>query len=189
MVQVMDVTYRHVAVMLAKSLPVEGEQFTLKVEEMLATIKELPQTSKVALKGAYIFSQKAPVEERGDLFQDLALAIYKAQTSDERLAYALARCDWKDWWAKYKIRQHYSLDLVVEDEDGGPVTLSELIVGECDFELRMNGKLDAERIWDKLPDTIKPIVQNRLLGKALTNTERSTLHRWIKASGYQLLLA
>jgi len=184
----MDVTYRNVAVMLAKSLPVDGEQFTLKIEEILDTIKKLPQASKVALKCAYIFSQKAPVEERGDLFQDLALAIYKAQTSDERLAYALARCDWKDWWAKYKIRQHYSLDLVVEDEDGSPVTLSELIVGECDFELRMNGKLDAERIWDKLPDTIKPIVQNRLLGKALTHQERNTLNYWVKTKGYQLLL-
>ena len=188
-IQLKDITYRRIAIMLAAALPVEGEAFTDKVNKNLETIKALPQTAKVSLRSAYIFSRKVPRQEREDLFQEIALVVLKAKTKDEHLAYAIARCDWKDWWAKYKIRQHYSLDSVTEDDDGNPVTLGELIVGEAEFERKMDGKLDAQRIWAVLPDKIKPIVTNRLLGKALTNTERSTLNRWVKSTGYQLLLA
>jgi hypothetical protein len=117
------------------------------------------------------------------------LNLFKARTGDEKLAYAIARCDWKNWFAKYQIRQHYSLDSVIEDEDGNETTLAETIVGECEFENKMDGKLDGERIWNKLPAMIKPIVRKRLLGRALSNTERSTLNRWIKREGYQLLIA
>lgn len=188
-IQLKDITYRHIAVMLTSALPIEGEEFTGKVNEYLDTIKSLPQTAKVALRSAYIFSRKVPREEREDLFQDIALAVLKAKTKDERLAYAIARCDWRDWWAKYKIRQHYSLDSVIEDDDGNPATLGELIVGEAEFERKMDGKLDAQRIWQALPENIKPIVTNRLLGKALTHKERNTLNYWVKTKGYQLLLA
>lgn len=188
-VQIKDITYRHIAIMLASALPVEGEAFRDKVNEHLETIKTLPQIAKIALRSAYIFSRKVPRQEREDLFQDIALAVLKAKTKDERLAYAIARCDWKDWWNKYKIRQHYSLDSVTEDSEGNPVTLGELIVGEAEFERKMDGKLDAQRIWKALPDKIKPIVFNRLLGNALTHQERNTLNYWVKTKGYQLLLA
>jgi hypothetical protein len=182
------VTYRNIAKMLASALPVQGEDFGHRVETKLKVIKALPRNQKNALKMAYIFSRKVPRQEREDLFQELALTGFKANTRDEKLAYAVARCDWINWWKKYKIRQHYSLDSVIEDEDGNMQRMSELIVGEVDFEYRLDGKVDAERIWHKLPDNVKPIVRNRLLGKALTNTERSTLNRWIKSKGYQLLL-
>jgi len=183
------VTYRSISKMLASALPIEGEEFREKVEVNLKTIQSLSTEAKNALRSAYIFSRKVPRQEREDLFQELALAVLKARTKDERLAYAIARCDWLNWWKKYKIRQHYSLDTVIEDEDGNPQRMGELIVGEVDFEYKLNGKVEAERIWFKLPDNIKLIVKNRLLGKALTNTERSTLNRWVKSKGYQLLLA
>jgi hypothetical protein len=183
------VTYRNIAKMLASALPVEAEEFTEIVEANLKAIESLSMEAKNALKSAYIFSRKVPRQERQDLFQDLTLAILKARTKDEKLAYAIARCDWLNWWKKYKIRQHYSLDTIIEDEDGNPQRMGELIVGEVDFEYRLDGKVDAERIWHKLPDNIKLIVKNRLLRKALTNTERSILNRWIKSKGYQLLLA
>lgn len=189
MKQLFDITYRNIAVMLAKALPVDGADFTNRIEINLDTIKRLPQSAKVALRSAYIFSQKVPREERQDLFQDIALAVLKARTSDERLGYAIARCDWRDFWKKYKVRQHYSLDTVINDDDGNPVRLAELIVGEAEFERKMNGKLDAERIWNKLPVKIKPIIQKRLLGQALLNTERAALSYYVKTSGYQLLLA
>ena len=188
-VQLKDITYRHIAIMMAATLPVQDDDFRDKVNEILEVIKTLPQNAKVALRSAYIFSRKVPRQEREDLFQDIALAILKAKTSDEKLAYAIARCDWRDWWSKYTIRQHYSLDSVTEDDDGNPVTLGELIVGEAEFERKMDGKLDAQRIWEVLPDNIKPIVTNRLLGKALTHQERNTLNYWVKSTGYQLLLA
>jgi hypothetical protein len=187
-VQVKDVTYRHIAKMLASALPIEGEQFGERVEANLQIIKGLQQAQKTALKMAYIFSRKVPRQEREDMFQDIALTLLKASTPDERLAYAIARCDWKDWYKKYSIRQHYSLDSVVEDSDGNPVAMGELIVGESEFELKMDGKLDASIIWEKLPEDIKAIVQKRLLGTALLNTERAKLSYWVKTKGYQLLL-
>ena len=187
--QYIEVTYRDIAKMMASALPVEGDEFSLKVAETIETIKRLPQEAKIALKVAYIFSRKVPRQEREDLYQDIALAVLRAKTREEKLAYAIARCDWKNWWRQYKVRQHTSLDSVVEDSDGNPVTLAELLVGETEFQLKMDGKLDAERIWDKLPDNIKPLVQNRLLGKALTHQERNTMNYFVRTKGYQLLLA
>jgi len=182
------VTYRNIAIMLASSLPVEGEDFRNRVEINLKAIQSLSTEAKNALRSAYIFSRKVPRQEREDLFQDIALALLKARTKEPRLAYAIARCDWRDWWKKYKIRQHYSLDSVTEDEDGNPATLGELIIGESEFELKMDGKLDARRIWQKLPQDIKAIVQKRLLGQALLNTERARMSYWTKTQGYSLLL-
>lgn len=187
--QYIEVTYRDIAKMMSSALPVEGEEFGLKVSETLEVIKSLPQEAKIALKVAYVFSRKVPRQEREDLYQDIALAVFKAKTKDERLAYAVARCDWRNWWRHYKVRQHTSLDSVTEDDDGNPVTLAELLVGETEFELKMDGKMDAERIWDKLPAGIKPIVQTRLLGKALTATERKRMNRFVRSQGTQLLLA
>jgi len=187
--QYIEVTYRDIAKMMSSALPVEGEEFSLKVSETLEAIKSLPQEAKIALKVAYVFSRKVPRQEREDLYQDIALAVFKAKTKDERLAYAIARCDWQNWWRQFKVRQHLSLDSVTEDNDGNPVTLAELLIGETEFELKMDGKMDAERIWDRLPSHIKPIVQNRLLGKALNSSERNKLNRYIKADGLSLILA
>jgi len=175
--------------MMAKALPVEDTEFTTKVNEYLKAIKAMPKEHKAALKAAYIFSRKVPREEREDLFQELALTLLKHKTKDDKLAYAIARCDWQNWWSKYKIRQHYSLDMVIDTDDGNPVTLGETLVGEVEFERKMDGKLDAQAIWQKLPGNIKAIVNKRLIGKALNNTERSQLSRWVKSQGYQLLLA
>lgn len=183
-----DVTHRDIAKMLASALPVQGHEYSLKVEEYIKAIRAMSSENKTALKMAYIFSRKVPREEREDMFQDLALALFKAQTKDERLAYTIARCDWKDWYKKYMIRQHFSLDTVTEDSDGNPVTMAELIVGEVEFENKVNGKLDAERLWNKIPEHLKPIINSRLIGKALNSSERNKLNRWVKSDGYKLLL-
>ena len=185
----LKVTYRDIAKMLASALPVEGHEFGLKVEDNLKAIKSLTGEAKVALKSAFIFSRKVPKEEREDLFQEIAMAVFKAKISDEKLAYAIARCDWKDWWRKYTIRQHYSLDSIVNDESENPVTLAELIVGEVEFENKMNDKIEADRIYSLLPIDIKPIVSKRLLGQALTNKERAKMSYFVKTKGTQLLLA
>lgn len=188
MTQIKDITYRHIAKMMASALPVQNEEFGLKVEQYLVTIKRLPKEAKVALKSAYIFSRKVPREEREDLFQDIALAVLKIKTKDERLAYAIARCDWRDFWKHYKIRQHYSLDSVVDDEEGNPVTLGELLVGETEFERKMNGKMDAERIFDSLPPNIQPLINKRLMGYTLNKTERNALNYFVRKDGYKIIL-
>jgi len=184
-----EVQYRDIAKMLASALPIEGDDFGRQVNDNLEVIKRLPLEAKHALKVAFVFSRKVPRHEREDLFQDIALAVLKVKTRDERLAYSIARCDWKNWWGKYSIRQHYSLDSVTEDEDGNPVTMAELIVGEVEFERKINGKLDAERIWNKLPLDIRPIVFKRLIGQALNSSERNHLNRWVHKAGYQLIMA
>lgn len=198
------VSYRDIAKMMVKALPVEGKEFSDKVNHYLEVIKAMPTNAKLALKSAYIFSRKVPREEREDLFQEIALAVLKAKTKDEKLAYAVARCDWQNFWAKFKIRQHYSLDTVIDDDEGNPATMAELIVGEVEFEFKIDGKIEAERIWNKLPEDIKPLIQKRLLGKplsvprngrgrpqtdaALSSAERVRLNRWVHREGYRLLL-
>jgi hypothetical protein len=188
-VQVKDLTYRHIATMFCRALPIEGEQFAEQVECTLETIKQLPQSAKVALKSAYIFSRKVPSCEREDFYQDIVLAVLKAKTNDEKLAYAIARCDWKDFWNKYKIRQHMSLDDVMENENDDGKTLGEMISGELEFERKIDSEMDALSLWNKLPDNIKAIVTQRLIGQALKHDERNTLNYWVKSKGYQLLMA
>ena len=183
------VSYRDIAKLFVKALPVDGDEFSNKVEEYIEIIRALPAPAKIALKSAYIFSRKVPREEREDLYQELVLAVLKAQTGDERLAYAICRCDWINWWAKFKIRQHYSLDSVVEDDEGKQVPLSELIIGEAEFELKMDGELDAQRIWNALPGDIQGIVQKRLIQQPLTNKERARLSYWTRTQGYKVALA
>lgn len=185
--QLKDITFRHVAIMLASALPIEGEDFRAHVEANLKAIKALPQEHKTALKMAYIFSRKVPRQEREDLFQELALTLFEAGKTEERLAYAIARCDWRDWWKKYRIRQHFSLDSVVEDEDGNPATMGDLLVGESEFELKMDGKLDAYRIWNKLPDKLKKVVRARLLGQMVSPFDACELRDW--ANKHAMLLA
>ena len=185
-----DVTYRHIAKMLCSHMPVENEDYSIAVENMLESILQLPIESKYALKCAYIFSRKCPREEREDLFQDLMLKLLQARIQDEKLCYAVARCDWSDWWKRYKVREHYSLDeSVSQDESGNPVTLGDLLTNEIRFENMVEGKIECQRIWEKLPVNIKGIVSKRLQCRALTATERKQLNRFVHAQGTSLLLA
>ena len=175
-------TYRNVAKMLTSALPIKAEDYRQAVDDCLAEIKRLPQSAKVALRSAYIFSRKVPTQEREDLFQELALAILEAKVEDERLAYAIARCDWRNWWRKYMTRSHYyagSLNATLEDDDGQEVEFGELLVGEVEFERKMAGKLDGQALYAKLPEAIKQVVNKRLIGKPLTSTERTRLQTFI----------
>ena len=185
-----QVEYRQVAKFLVKNLPLDGQEFSAKVEEVLASIKKLRPADRTALKAAYVFGNKVPADERQDLFQELVLALLERPTRDERLAYAIARCDWVDWWRKFKTKQHFfggSLQDIVEDGDGNETMLSELIVGECEFERKMDGLLDGKALWAKLPDNIKAIVQLRLEGRPLRNNQRAILSKF--ARKHPMLLA
>jgi hypothetical protein len=68
--------------------------------------------------------------------------------------------------------------------------MAELLIGEVDFERKIDGKIDAETIWRKLDNfpNIKRLITLRLLGQTLNHQERNTLNYWVKTSGYQLLL-
>jgi len=192
------VTYRDIAIMLAKNLPLEGDDFASKVNDYLKVIKAMTSEAKTALKTAYVFSSKAPREEREDLFQELTLALLKARTKDSKLAYAMARCDWQNWWSKYKIRQHYSLDLVLDEHNDQSTEegrnriakrLSEMVIGKVEIENRLDGDMDGERLFNKLPAHIKPLVNKRLIGKTLNKAERNQLNYYVRVHGASLLLA
>ncbi len=186
------VQYRDVAKMLAKALPVQDVEFKAKIDDYLALIKKMPAEAKLALRSAYIFSAKAPKQDREDLFQDLFLGVLKAGTKDEPFAYAIARCDWRDWWRKRMVRQHYnggSLDKTVTNEDGHESDVAELIVGETEFERKMCDKIDSERIFSRLPEWLKPLIERRLMGKGLAKKDKDRVRYWSKKYGYSLLIA
>lgn len=172
------VTYRDIAKLLVKALPVTGEEFTETVENYITAIKALPTNAKIALRTAYIFSRKVPREEREDMYQDLVTAILKSQTTEPKLAYAIAKCDWVDWWRAYKRRSHYSLDTVVTGNDESTATVGELLVGEVEFERKLCGRLNAQEIYQQLPGAIRDVVTKRLVGDRLAKGERAMLERW-----------
>jgi len=171
------VSYRDIAKMLVKAMPVELEDFRTKVEEYIEAIKAMPNEAKIALKSAYIFSSKVPQDEREDMFQELALTLLKERTKDERLAYAVARCDWQNWWSKFRIRQHYSLDSTIDAD--GQVTLGETLVGECEFDLKINGDIDGQALYEQLPSFVKALVDIRLRGEPLRGGNRMLLNKWV----------
>ena len=82
------------------------------------------------------------------------------------------------------------LDTVVEDSEGNPQQLAKLVIGEVDFERKIDGKVDAETIWHKLDNypAIKSLILKRLLSQSLTRIESETLNRWAGKVGTTLLL-
>lgn len=171
------VSYRDIAKMLCKSMPVELEDFRAKVEEYIQTIKSMSTENKLALRSAYIFSSKVPREERDDLFQELALALLQNKTKDERLAYSIARCDWRNWWAKFSIRQHYSLDTTLNEDTS--TTLGDTLVGECEFDIKINGDIDGKALYETLPSWVKSLVDISLRGEPLRGGNRMLLNKWV----------
>jgi len=174
-----QVTLRNVAKMIVAGLPLEDEGFGAQVNLTLDVLKRLKRGHKIALEVAYIFSRKCPQQERGDVFQELSLKLIEHGALTMGLAYAVARCDWADWWRRYSIRQHLSLDMSALDEDGNTVQFSDLLVGEVEFEAKVIAEMDARALYNSLPPDIRGIVSKRLIGKPTTNTERSKLKRYI----------
>jgi len=180
-----ELTHRNIARWLSRMIP--DRDIAESVENSLKAIKALPGPQKQALKLAYIFSRKVPREAREDLFQDITLALLKANTTEEKLAYAIARFDWIDFWKHYKRREHYSLDSVITSADGNASTLGELLVGEVEFERKQCSEINAKSVYNSLPEFMQLIVTKRLYGKALSSSERNKLSRFIAKEGYKLL--
>jgi hypothetical protein len=177
------VEYRSIAKMLCKALPVKDEEYGVKVEEYLKVIKDMNKYQKTALKTAYIFSAKVPKEEREDLFQELALVLLKNRIGDERLAYTVARCDWLDWWRKYKQTKQVYLESIIIQDDGSQIEFGELLRGAIEYETStVDDKLDAELIWNKLNDYphIKSIVNAKLTGQKLGRGDGAILERFAR---------
>ena len=185
-----DFTYRNIAKMLASALQMDDDSFGTHVESFLKEINKLSKENRTALKYAYIFSRKAPKEERADLYQELALKLMEKRVKDDKLAYAIARCDWKDFWKAYKLHSQYNFDSIermADTEDGSDYGQnaidrqtyhSELLTGEIEYENR----IDAELLFAKLPEAIKKIVTKKLQGLATSKLEQSIMRRWIASN-------
>jgi hypothetical protein len=81
--------------------------------------------------------------------------------------------------------------------------MADMIIGSVEYETRYDGKIEAETIWSKIPDNIKPIILKKLSGKALTSGKRKRgrpkveqpiigKHReayrhWLRKKAYQIL--
>jgi len=184
------------------------DSFIELVKQTAKQVESLGINAKLAIEAGYIFSRKVPQNERQDLFQELVTAILDSGTEDAAFAYTIARRDWQNWWAQYKLHSQYYqgyLSETITNSDGEETELAELLVGEVEFENRQINKLDAERLWQQIPAHIQQLVTKRLQGKplgaprrckagkpknsgTLKNTERSRLNRWVKTEGYKLLI-
>ena len=187
----------------------DDNQYLELVQTTTKAFDTLDTNSRLAVEAAYVFSRKVPVEERQELFQELTTAILAAGTDNPAFAYTIARRDWQDWWSKYKLHSQFYqgyLSETITDADGEETELSELLVGEVEFERRQIDRLDAQQLWRQIPSDIQKLVLKRLQGKplgvprrrkagqpkssgTLNNTERQRLNRWVKTQGYKLLIS
>jgi len=184
------------------------DQYLELVKTTAKELENLGTNAKLAVEAGYIFSRKVPGNERQDLFQELVLAILDSGTENPAFAYTIARRDWQDWWAKYKLHSQFYqgyLSEVILNSDGEETELAELLVGEVEFENKQIDKLDAQSLWQRIPASIQVLISKRLQGKplgaprkrkagkprlkaTLNNTERSWLNRWVSTEGYKLLI-
>lgn len=204
----LNTTYHRVSkAFLGPNFAVDDDYIEL-VKQTRQSLEGLGLNGRLAVEAAYIFSRKVPANERQDMFQELMTAILAAGTEDPAFAYTVARRDWQNWWAKYKLHSQFHqgyLSEVITNSDGEEVELAEFLVGEVEFEAKMIDKLDARRLWQQIPKDIQGLVLKRLQGKplgaprnakggrpkqtqSLGNTERQRLSRWVKAEGYKLLI-
>ena len=184
------------------------DEFIELVKDTAKQLERLGVNAKLAIEAGYIFSRKVPQEERQDVFQELVTAILDSGTENAAFAYTIARRDWQNWWAKYKLHSQFYegyLSDTITNSDGKETELAELLVGEIEFENKQIERLDAERLWNQIPADIQKLVTKRLQGKplgaprqrkagqpknsgTLNGTERQRLNRWVKTEGYKLLI-
>lgn len=157
-----------------------------RVEGMIDAIRRLSPENRAALKAAYIFSRKCLAVEREDLFQELMLKLLECKAPTEALAYTIARCDWRDWWKRYRTRKLWdgqSLNSVVDCDGGDGTEYGELLVGTVEYDRLVDGHIDGQALFDKLPDYIKRIVAKRLTGQGITGGDRIMLDKYVAKSG------
>jgi DNA-directed RNA polymerase specialized sigma24 family protein len=186
----------------------DDNEYIELVKTTAKAFENLDLNARLAVEASYIFSRKVPTPERQDLFQELITAIIASGTENPAFAYTIARRDWQNWWASYKLHSQFYqgyLSETITNSEGEETELAELLVGEVEFEAKMIDKLDARQLWKQLPSDIKALVLKRLKGRplgvqhkrkagqpkssgTLNNTERQRLNRWIKTEGYKLLI-
>jgi len=197
----MRINYRGIAKLLTKDMPLDGQDYTVKVEEYIKSIKAMPKTQQSALSAAYIFSDMLRGYNRQDLFQEIVAHILTVLAkrkgtikSIDGFCYKVARNKWKDKWLQQTNRNEIlngdfiSLNRpVINSDDGQEKDLQDLLAGEVEFERKLNSKLDSQAVLDSLPDRVKAIVIKKLIDKErLSSSECNILHRHTKKHGQKI---
>lgn len=175
--------YRHIAKWLNSKLPLSDDEFGASVPATMAELRKLPLADRLALKEAYIWSRKVPAQEREDLFGDIALVLIEKRVDCEPLAYAIARNNWRTWWSKYKLHSQFNVAYLSEPvsmPDGETLEYGETLVGEVEFERKLDGEMDGKQLYDGLPRWVQELVQKRLLGIGIRGGDRRMLDKWLR---------
>ena len=180
----MKVTYRQIARLLVRELPLDNEERVGKVDEYTKAIEAMPEQARLALQSAYIFSSKVPPKEREDLFQDIVYAVLQKSKDGKDgggVAYMTGRGKWLDGLGcgehKKKRQPSVSLNEVIT-EQGRQIEVGETIVGMDDLEDKVINRVEAQRIYRELPRHIKLLVKRMFRGEALLPKERSMVFRY-----------
>jgi len=197
----MKIYYRGIAKLLAKDMPLEGQDYRAKIEEYIKSIKTMPKAQQSALGAAYIFSDMLRGYNRQDLFQELVAHILTVLAkrkgsikSIDGFCYKVARNKWNDKLKQRDKRKKLlnggfiSLNRpVINSDDDREKELQDLLAGEVEFERKLNSKLDSQAVLDSLPDRVKAIVIKKLIDKErLSSSECNILHRHTKKHGQKI---
>jgi len=192
----MDVSYREIAKVLAFGMPLDGQDYRVKIESYIKSIEAMPVEQQATLQASFIFSRKAPREERRDLFQHLTAHILelmatwpKAIRDKHAWCYVVARNEWKRITRERKRHTRMinggfvSLNEPVKRSESQETELQELIAGEVEFERKLNSELDSQSLLYTLTDNIKAIIDKRLNREKLSSHEYEKLARYREANG------
>ena len=170
-------------------MPLEGQDYSNVIEGYIKSIEAMPVGQQSALKASYIFSRKAPREERQDLFQHLITHTLELMVTypksirggEDAWCYVVARHEWKRITRERKRHNRMlnggfaSLNKIVpsvhQDGDGCEVELQELLAGEAEFERKLNSKLDCQAVLNSLPKRVKAVVVKLLIGLHVSNAD------------------
>jgi len=136
-----------------------------------------------------IAAKKAPPGEREDLLQEVSVALLKAQPPNGQTAWGVARNTLAYYWRRWRTRQHYGIDSESDAGLDSQTVADNAVVWAVEWEPYSDGRMDADRIWALVPDSMRRVLNKRLLGGVLTGAERVALHRWRAREGYKILLA
>ena len=123
--------------------------------------------------------RKVPKEERHDVLQDLACRALRYRPHTPGLLYSVFKGGISDWWKARRYREHESLDVVVEDDEGEGTPLIETLPDDSrPLDDLVCGFVWAKELLSQIPDRVIRAGEKRVMGSPLSAAERQTLSRW-----------
>lgn len=163
---------------------------------ILAKLEAMPSLQQRYLSVADYWATKAPQSEIEDWRSEIYLQLAEAQPEQINLIWAIAHNSYVDLlraWIKHRgFCDTFSTNGGFDSSDPYASRTIEDIASEVpyldnEFDYIVQ-KLDAKALWKSLNvgKHIKGILSKRLRSQALSNTDRSYLHRWLKAHKSEL---